>query len=299
MPSITDKNPDQPAYRLAAIRETFEESGILLAKKGGKLFTDISDAEREEGRKSVHAGRILFPDLLAKWGCEADVQSLVPFTRWITPPNVKKRFSTQMYLYFLPLGSSSPGNPVSKSRTETSDINEVEEADIVIPHPMHDGGIEHTAARFLPPNKWIDLANQNRIILFPPQYFLTWHLSPFLAPTVTSPSSPIPPTDELQRERDRLVQWLSSEDAAFGKAIISPVVLGKGDYGEDKQDGVGGLDRDTAVLRLDFAGPELDKEGVKGTMRKWVVTTKFKKEGPRDVRVVEREKILGREKGRL
>src|ERR1700753_2590512 len=33
--------------------------------------------------------------------------NLIPFTRWITPPNVPKRFTTQMYLYFLPLPSES------------------------------------------------------------------------------------------------------------------------------------------------------------------------------------------------
>ncbi|KAF2437520.1 hypothetical protein P171DRAFT_449746 [Karstenula rhodostoma CBS 690.94] len=294
-PSITDTNPNQPAYRLAAIRETFEESGILLANKGGKLFTDISDADREEGRRAVHAGTILFPDLLSKWGCEPDVEGLIPFTRWITPPNVKKRFSTQMYLYFLPLGSTSPATSKSQPSGEAARLDDVEAADMVIPHPTHDGGIEHTAARFLPPNKWIDLANQNRIILFPPQYFLAWHLAPLLAPTVTSPASPVPSTAELQAERERLLEWLGGDGGAFGKAIVSPVVLGRGDYGEDRQDGIGGVDRDTAVLRLDYAGPELDKAGVRGEMREWVVTTKFKKEGPRDVRVVERGRILGRD----
>ncbi|KAK7180531.1 uncharacterized protein CC84DRAFT_1169964 [Paraphaeosphaeria sporulosa] len=296
IPNITDTNPNQPAYRLAAIRETFEESGILLAKKNGKLFTDIGDAEREEGRKAVHAGTTLFADLLSKWGCEPDVEGLIPFTRWITPPNVKKRFSTQMYIYFLPLGSTLPGNSKSQASGDAARLDDVEAADIVIPHPTHDGGIEHTAARFLPPNKWINLANQNRIILFPPQYFLAWHLAPFLAPTVTSPSSPSPSIAELQAERDRLTAFLQSEAGdEFSKAIISPVALGKGDYGEDKQDGVGGVTKDTAVLRLDYPGPELDKAGVKGTMTKWVVTTKFKKEGPRDVRVVERGRILGKD----
>lgn len=246
----------------------------------------------------MHAGTTLFPDLLSKWGCDPDVQGLTPFTRWITPPNVKKRFSTQMYLYFLPPGSTSPSTATSREAGGAASLDDVDAADIVIPHPTHDGGIEHTAARFLPPNKWLDLANQNRIILFPPQYFLTWHLAPYLSPTVTSPSSPVPSTAELQAERDRLTAFLASDAGRkFSNAIISPVVLGRGDYGEDAQDGVGGVGRDTAVLRLDYPGPELDGAGVKGTMMEWVVTTKFKKEGPRDVRVVERERILG-EKGK-
>lgn len=296
-PSVTDADPNLSAYKLAAIRETFEESGILLAKsiQTGKLFTEISDAEREDGRRAVHSGTILFPDLLRKWGCEADVDALIPFTRWITPPNVKKRFSTQMYLYFLPLGSASPSSSKSKSAADIAEGADLDsDADIVIPHPTHDGGIEHTAARFLPPNKWLSLAQQNRVILFPPQYFLTWHLSHYLSLTVTSAKSPVPAMDELQRERDGLMEFINQDDGAFGKAIISPLVMG-GDYGEKEQGSVGRakLEKGTAVLKLDYPGPELEKEGVRGSMTKWIVTTKFKKEGPRDVKVWRREEILG------
>ncbi|KAJ4299757.1 hypothetical protein N0V90_005003 [Kalmusia sp. IMI 367209] len=287
---------------MAAIRETFEESGILLAKnlRTGKLFTEISDEEREEGRKAVHAGTILFPDLLEKWGCEADTDSLLLFTRWITPRNVPKRFTTQMYLYFLPLGSVSPTKRAATSIGTPPSSGLGEEDEIVIPNPTHDGGIEHTAARFLPPNKWIDLARQNRIILYPPQFFLTYILSEYLSPTVTSPSSPIPSIEELQHERSRLVGFLSKKGVhnseavdTFGEAVVSPVVLGKGDYGESKQDGVGKVDKDTAVLVLDSPGPELSREGIRGSMKRWVITTKFKKEGPRDVNVWERDEILG------
>lgn len=293
MPGVTDISPSLPAYRLAAIRETFEESGILLAKKNGKLFTDISDAEREAGRRAVHAGEMLFPALCRKWGCEPDVDALIPFTRWITPPNVKRRFSTQMYLYFLPLGSSSPGSQRAAVVDMDADVDA--DADMVIPNPTHDGGIEHTAARFLPPGKWLDLAARSRVILFPPQYFLAWHLARFLAPSVTSASSPIPSAPELQAERDRLRAFLAADDAAFGSAVISPVVLG-GAYGESEQLGVGKakLEKGTAVLDLNHPGEEV--EGVVEAGRgisKWVVTTRFRKEGPRDVRVRLREEVFG------
>ena len=93
-----------------------------------------------------------------------------------------------------------------------------------------------------------------------------------------------------------MTEFLKEDDGAFGKAVISPVVLG-GAYGEKEQGSVGRakLEEGTAVLRLDYPGLEMEKEGVRGTMRKWVVTTRFKKEGPRDVRVWEREELLGDE----
>lgn len=295
---------------MAAIRETFEESGILLAKskKTGSFFTEISDSEREEGRKAVHAGTTKFAELLAKWGAEPDTASLLPFTRWITPPNVAKRFSTQMYLYFLPLGSVSPTKHAAPASTPPGS-GLAEEDEIVIPNPTPDGGIEHTAARFLPPNKWIDLARSNRIILFPPQFFLTLLLAPYLSPTVTSPSSPIPSTAELAQERERLMDFLrkprmydGKPEVSFAEACISPVVLGKGQYGEREQDGVGqGVDRYTAVLRLDYPGKEVEELGYgrRSGIREWVVTTRFKGEGPRDVDVRRREDVLGKGAGKL
>lgn len=293
---------------MAAVRETFEECGILLAKsrKTGKLFTEISDAEREEGRRAVHAGKLSFPALLERWGAEADTEGLLPFTRWITPPNVPKRFSTQMYLYFLPLGSVSPTRHAAPAGTPPA-AGLAEEDEIVIPNPTHDGGIEHTAARFLPPNKWIDLARQNRIILFPPQFFLTLMLAPYLAPSVTSPSSPIPSIAELQLERERLMDFLqkprmydAKPEVSFAEACISPVVLGKGEYGEKDQDGIGGVDKYTAVLTLDKPGREVEAQGHgRRGIREWVVTTKFKGEGPRDVDVRRRDEVLGKGVGKL
>jgi 8-oxo-dGTP pyrophosphatase MutT (NUDIX family) len=272
---------------MAAIRETFEECGILLAKSKntGKLFTEISDEEREKRRRDVHSGKVRFSELLENWGATPDTESLIPFTRWVTPPNVPKRFSTQMYIYFLPLSSSTGLSS--------------EEDEIVIPNPTHDGGIEHTAARFLPPHKWMSLARQNRIILFPPQFFLTLLLSPYLSPTTISSLSPTPSVSALEAERHSLLAFLSKPrmydgkpEVSFAEACISPIVLGKGQYGDSLQNG--GLDKETAVLELDRPGREVEEQG-KGRkgVREWVVTTKFKKEGPRDVDVRRREDVLG------
>ncbi len=98
---------DSPAYRHAAIRECFEESGILLARKQEKTeeLVKVPEQERDEGRKAVHAGKVLFAEWVKEKGEQMDVEGLVPFTRWLTPANIPKRYSTQMYLYFLPLES--------------------------------------------------------------------------------------------------------------------------------------------------------------------------------------------------
>ena len=76
IPEVTDarRHVDGPSYRLAAIRETFEESGILLAKNSGfGRLIELSEAEREEGRHRVHDSEVPFEKWLAGKGGRADV----------------------------------------------------------------------------------------------------------------------------------------------------------------------------------------------------------------------------------
>lgn len=72
-PVDPQRHCDSEAYRLAAIRETFEESGILLARNNafGRLI-EVDDKEREEGRELVHAGKVEFTKWLAQKGGRAD-----------------------------------------------------------------------------------------------------------------------------------------------------------------------------------------------------------------------------------
>ena len=62
---------------MAAIRETFEESGILLAKSKvtGELL-NVAEEERERARKAIHAGKISFPKWLSDQGGIPDIGTL-------------------------------------------------------------------------------------------------------------------------------------------------------------------------------------------------------------------------------
>lgn len=72
-----ERHIDGPAYRLAAIRETFEESGILLARKKGSApgsaLLELSEAEIDEGRKAVHSSKVRFDEWLDAKDGVADV----------------------------------------------------------------------------------------------------------------------------------------------------------------------------------------------------------------------------------
>lgn len=76
-----ERHQDSEVYRLAAIRETFEESGILLARNNGfGRLLEVEDGEREEGRRKVHAGEIEFTRWLAGKGGRADTGEPIPWT---------------------------------------------------------------------------------------------------------------------------------------------------------------------------------------------------------------------------
>lgn len=292
-PEDSNRHEDSEQYRLAAIRETFEESGILLAKNNGfGRLIEVEEKEREEGRRKVHSGEIEFTRWLAQKGGRADIDGLIPFTRWVTPTNLARRFTTQMYIYMLPLSRSSSDDALSTTSSETTSDADDAGLETVIPKPTHDGGIEHTAARFLPPSTWMRLAQAGRIILFPPQFFLLHMLSPFLSPhNPSSAKTPVPSHDELQRQRQAMLDFLRTSDPPWGEKCISPTALVLAG-GKRREDG-------RVVLGLDKPGPELDGKR-RGEVER-VVLVEFKKEGPRRVEVGWRKDVLaeGREDGKL
>jgi 8-oxo-dGTP pyrophosphatase MutT (NUDIX family) len=93
------------ALRVAAIREAFEESGLLLARKRGA--TRLIDAHQatELGpryRKRLDSGEMGIADMLEAEDLELACEELVPFAHWITPTFLPKRFDTYFYLAVAP-----------------------------------------------------------------------------------------------------------------------------------------------------------------------------------------------------
>ena len=69
-PKDPKRHVDGPAYRLGAIRECFEESGILLAKRndGSGALLEVREEVREKARKEIHSGRVKFVDWVKSQG---------------------------------------------------------------------------------------------------------------------------------------------------------------------------------------------------------------------------------------
>jgi len=92
------------AIRVAGVRETFEESGILLARMKGSdaLVSATMAAKAGPLRAAVDKGEIKFSTILNENNLVPAIDLLVPFAHWITPVNMPKRFDTHFLLAHAP-----------------------------------------------------------------------------------------------------------------------------------------------------------------------------------------------------
>jgi 8-oxo-dGTP pyrophosphatase MutT (NUDIX family) len=87
--------------RIAAIREAYEETGILLARHGdGGHFQ--GDPRAASARDDIARDRRAFIDLVAELELKLDLDALTVFARWITPAMMPKRFDTWFYIAAAP-----------------------------------------------------------------------------------------------------------------------------------------------------------------------------------------------------
>jgi 8-oxo-dGTP pyrophosphatase MutT (NUDIX family) len=92
-------------FRIAAIRETFEESGILLARPCGS--NQLIDAARAGEIAASHRaplgdGDMTFAQILRQHDLVLALDLLVPYAHWITPEKMPKRFDTWFFLASAP-----------------------------------------------------------------------------------------------------------------------------------------------------------------------------------------------------
>jgi 8-oxo-dGTP pyrophosphatase MutT (NUDIX family) len=86
--------------RMAAVREVFEEVGILLARRGGRLARE-SDSEKV---RAIIAGDKTFGEALRELRLEPALDRLVLFARWVTPSPLRRRYDARFFLAQLPAG---------------------------------------------------------------------------------------------------------------------------------------------------------------------------------------------------
>ena len=132
---------------VAALREAFEEAGVLLAQWQRRTPTL---QELANAAKRLNSGTAL-PELLIELGAQLDADAIVPWSRWITPKRaavMTKRFDTRFFVAGLPEGQ----------------------------HAQHDNH-ETDQSVWLSPHRALEQYYDDRIDLAPPQIMSLAHLA--------------------------------------------------------------------------------------------------------------------------
>ncbi len=96
-----DLDREDLAARIAAIRETIEETGIAIG------LSPPPDIDTLAGLRIGLAGGGKFSDLIAAAGLTIDIHALMPFARWVPPEDVRhRRFDTRFFVASAPVEAS-------------------------------------------------------------------------------------------------------------------------------------------------------------------------------------------------
>lgn len=110
---------------VAALRECFEETGVLFARSKARLTADVrAEWRRKLCLRSKDPAKASFDAFLAATGVEPDATGFRPIGHWITPPFSPIRFDNRYYLAELPDGEEPavvPGELSSGAWTTPAD----------------------------------------------------------------------------------------------------------------------------------------------------------------------------------
>jgi 8-oxo-dGTP pyrophosphatase MutT (NUDIX family) len=97
----------------AAIRETFEESGVLLAGSSAEGATGLvgDSAALAADRHALLTGTTTLGEVLGRRGLVLRTDLLTPWARWITPEVSPRRFDTWFFAAALPAGQTATAAP--------------------------------------------------------------------------------------------------------------------------------------------------------------------------------------------
>ncbi len=143
--ALTARMPDVPAeaaiaHSVAAVRELFEEAGVLLARP----LTAASIERLAAVRRDLLAGRITFAEIIRREDLHLEFEELAYFAHWVTPEIEIRRFDTRFFIARAP-----------KRQTPIHDEGETTHSEWVAPT----AAIERSRAGAisLPPPTWTTL----------------------------------------------------------------------------------------------------------------------------------------------
>ena len=142
------------AYVAAAVRETFEESGVLLAGPStSSVVDDTTGADWEADRVALESRELGFADFLHRRGLLLRADLLGVWAHWITPEFEPRRYDTRFFVAALPAGQ------ITRDVTTESD-----------------------QVAWMPPAAAVSAVDNGDLLMLPPTYLCCRDLIPY--PTV-------------------------------------------------------------------------------------------------------------------
>lgn len=94
--------PQAISRRITAIRETFEESGILLCRQNTDpvrfLASDFDPKDKDSWRSKIRNNAVEFYNFCRAHNCFPNLKSLHFLSCWISPPLIPKRFNSKFFI---------------------------------------------------------------------------------------------------------------------------------------------------------------------------------------------------------
>jgi glyoxylase-like metal-dependent hydrolase (beta-lactamase superfamily II)/8-oxo-dGTP pyrophosphatase MutT (NUDIX family) len=115
------------SYWVAAVRECYEESGILLAvDRSGRMLAAARVAGLAACREALNRRELTFRDFLLQEDLYIPATQIVYFAHWITPPIHPRRFDTRFFVIQAP-----PDQEVLHDNTETVESRWMRPAEVL------------------------------------------------------------------------------------------------------------------------------------------------------------------------
>lgn len=195
--------PFEASCRIAALREAYEEAGILLAHKAdGSRLSGEKLARHEEERDRIAHCELPFADFLRDHGLKLSADAMLPVARWVTPEGSPRRFDTMFYLA-----------PAPADQTAT-----------------HDGG-ESVESLWVSPQQALEEGEAGKwFIIVPTQFTLEW-LAEFRTVEEAMNAArgrPIPPIHGSVEMRDGIEMFCIPDEACYPRSFIPTSEIKRG-----------------------------------------------------------------------
>jgi len=156
----------------AAVRETFEESGVLLAgPSADSVVSDTTGDDWEADRVALETRELSFTDFLERRGLALRSDLLGAWAGWLTPVFEPRRFRTWFFVAALPEGQVTRDVSTESSAVTwlpaLEAVGQVEAGEIMMLPPTYLTALE--VGQYADPAAVLSATSSRRVTMFMPQ----------------------------------------------------------------------------------------------------------------------------------